>query len=150
MRLLSREGPTQAACWLLSDQGGHALFCAAGRTSTHRACPQLDTPSALLPFSVLLLVDASIPPMPLDVSCAAWFAQAEIPFTIVFTKLDKRKKGVSGSEENIAAFEAKVEEACGYLPPTILTSSRSGKGKNELLAHVAQLRDFFNKQRHGM
>lgn len=100
--------------------------------------------------TVLLLVDASIPPMPLDVSCAAWFAQAEIPFTIVFTKLDKRKKGVSGSEENIAAFEAKVEEACGYLPPTILTSSRSGKGKNELLAHVAQLRDFFNKQRHGM
>ena len=43
-----------------------------------------------------------------------------------------------------------VEEACGYLPPTILTSSKSGKGRNELLAHVAQLREFFNKQRHGM
>lgn len=100
--------------------------------------------------TVLLLVDASIPPMALDVSCAAWFAEAEIPFTIVFTKLDKRKKGGPPAEENIAAFEAQVEEACGYLPPTILTSSKSGKGRNELLAHVAQLREFFNKQRHGM
>ncbi|KAL4437187.1 hypothetical protein ABPG75_004326 [Micractinium tetrahymenae] len=100
--------------------------------------------------TVLLLVDASIPPMALDISCAAWFAEAEVPFTVVFTKLDKRKKGGPPAEENIAAFEAQVEEACGYAPPTILTSSKSGKGRNELLAHVAQLREFFNKQRHGM
>ncbi|KAL4423508.1 hypothetical protein ABPG77_003641 [Micractinium sp. CCAP 211/92] len=100
--------------------------------------------------TVLLLVDASIPPMALDISCAAWFAEAEIPFTIVFTKLDKRKKGGPPAEENIAAFEAQVEEACGYVPPTILTSSKNGKGRNELLAHVAQLREFYNKQHHGM
>ena len=43
-----------------------------------------------------------------------------------------------------------ASEACGYLPPTILTSSKSGKGRNELLSHVAQLRDFYNKTRHGM
>lgn len=36
------------------------------------------------------------------------------------------------------------------MPPAILTSSKSGKGRNELLAHVAQLRDFFNKSHHGM
>lgn len=100
--------------------------------------------------TVLLLVDASIPPMALDIACAAWFADAEIPFTVVFTKLDKRKKGVSPADENIAAFERQVAEACGYVPPSILTSSKSGKGRNELLAHVAQLRDFFNKQNHGM
>ena len=29
----------------------------------------------------------------------------QIPFTIVFTKLDKRKKGVTPSDDNIAAFE---------------------------------------------
>lgn len=43
-----------------------------------------------------------------------------------------------------------VEEACGYVPPTILTSSKNGRGRNELLAHVAQLREFYNKQHHGM
>ncbi|PRW58204.1 GTP-binding protein [Chlorella sorokiniana] len=99
--------------------------------------------------TVLLLIDASIPPMPLDISCAAWFAEAEIPFTVVFTKLDKRKKGSPPAEENIAAFEAAVADACGYVPPTLLTSSRSGQGRNELLAHVAQLREFFTKQNHS-
>jgi len=68
----------------------------------------------------------------------------------VFTKLDKRKKGAPPAEENIAAFEAAVSEACGYVPPSILTSSKSGRGRNELLAHVAQLREFFNKSHHGM
>ena len=43
-----------------------------------------------------------------------------------------------------------VAEACGYAPPTVLTSSKSGKGRSELLAHVAQLRELFNKSRHGM
>jgi hypothetical protein len=43
-----------------------------------------------------------------------------------------------------------VQDACGYLPPAILTSSKSGKGRNELLAHVAQLRELFNKTHHGM
>ena len=28
--------------------------------------------------SVLLLVDASIPPMPVDIACAEWFAGAEV------------------------------------------------------------------------
>lgn len=74
----------------------------------------------------------------------------QIPFTIVFTKLDKRKKGGPAAKDNIAAFEAAVEEACGYAPPSIQTSARSGKGRSELLAHVAQLRDFFNKNNHGM
>lgn len=33
---------------------------------------------------------------------------SQIPFTVVFTKLDKRKKGGPPAEENIAAFEAQV------------------------------------------
>lgn len=38
---------------------------------------------------------------------------------------------------------------CGYVPPSILTSSKSGQGRGELLAHVAQLREFFTKQNHS-
>lgn len=31
------------------------------------------------------------------------------------------------------------------LPPMLATSSKSGAGKSELLAHIAQLRELFNK-----
>lgn len=97
--------------------------------------------------AVMLLVDASIPPMPLDLACADWLRQAEVPFSLVYTKVDKRKKGVPGAEDNIAAFEAALQAATrgDALPPGVVTSSRSGAGKSELLSHIGQLRELYNK-----
>ena len=94
--------------------------------------------------NVFLLVDASIPPMEIDISCANWFGESEIPFTIVYTKLDKKKKGCSPSEENIAAFEERLLESFETLPVRIRTSSKAGQGKNELLNYIAQMRALFH------
>ena len=95
--------------------------------------------------TVLLLIDASIPPMEIDLACANWLGDAEVPYTLVYTKVDKRKKGVPPAEENIAAFEAKLSEKWDALPSAVATSSRSGSGKSELLAHIARLRSLYNK-----
>lgn len=94
--------------------------------------------------SVLLLIDASIPPLELDVACANWLGEAGVAYTLVYTKLDKRKKGVPNAEENIAAFEAQLAQSCDALPPAVATSSKSGKGKAELLAHIGQLRALYH------
>ena len=40
-----------------------------------------------------------------DVECASWLADAQVPFSLVFTKTDKRKKGVPGPQQNIEAFQ---------------------------------------------
>lgn len=97
--------------------------------------------------TVFLLVDASIPPMELDLACAWWFAESEIPCTIVYTKLDKKKKGCPPSDENISEFERRLREKLdsSMLPPRIKTSSKNGKGKVELLNHIAQLRALWNE-----
>lgn len=97
--------------------------------------------------SVLLLVDASIPPMELDIACAEWLADAETPFTVVYTKIDKRKKGVPAPQENIAAFENRLAESYENLPPALATSSRIGAGKMDLLTHIAQLRALYNSHK---
>lgn len=94
--------------------------------------------------TVMLLVDASIPPMGLDLACAAWLAEAEVPVTVVYTKTDKRKKGVAPPAENIAAFEGQLLQSFEHLPPTVATSSKTGAGKSQLLAHISQLRALFN------
>ncbi len=94
--------------------------------------------------NVFLLVDASIPPMEIDINCAAWFGESEIPFTIVYTKLDKKKKGGPPSEENIAAFEEKLLEHFEELPRSIKTSSKAGLGKNDLLQYIAKMRTDFH------
>lgn len=95
--------------------------------------------------AVLLLVDASIPPMPLDIACADWLGDAEIPYSVVFTKVDKKKKGCPAVEENIEAFQKELLKNWEELPPMLATSSRAGSGKAELLAHIAQLREAFKK-----
>lgn len=94
--------------------------------------------------NVFLLVDASIPPMEIDINCAAWFGESEIPFTIVYTKLDKKKKDCPPSEENIAAFEEKLLEHFEELPRSIKTSSKAGLGKNDLLNFIAKMRAEFH------
>jgi len=100
---------------------------------------------------VLLLIDASIPPLDLDLACAQWFVDSEVPFTLVFTKVDKKKKKVTGVVDNVAAFEEALAERIGggMLPPSIMTSSRSGAGKAPLLRYLAQIREVVKKRDRG-
>lgn len=100
---------------------------------------------------VLLLIDASIPPLDLDLACAQWFVDSKVPFTLVFTKVDKKKKKVTGVVDNVAAFEEALAERIGgdMLPPSIMTSSRSGAGKAPLLRYLAQIREVVKKRDRG-
>ena len=50
---------------------------------------------------VLLLVDASVPAQDVDVDCANWLAGCQVPFAIVFTKTDNRKKELPPPPANI-------------------------------------------------
>ncbi|KAK9904966.1 hypothetical protein WJX75_006599 [Coccomyxa subellipsoidea] len=119
--------------------------------------------------NVLLLVDASVPVQQPDLECASWLADAQVPFSLVFTKTDKRKKKCPSPRENIQAFQAALlrdfenlplifetdsETQKGHaeeellkewdaVPNVLTTSSRKGDGRRELLAYIAQLRDLF-------
>ena len=99
--------------------------------------------------NVLLLVDASIPPTRIDLECANWLGDAEVPFTVVFTKADKRKKGAGDAGGNMEAFKRELLKDWAYLPPCVVTSAAQGVGKNQLLSLLAQLRDLANRQRAG-
>lgn len=54
--------------------------------------------------NVFLLVDASVPTQASDLESANWLVEAGVPMSIVFTKVDKRKKRVSGVDENVESF----------------------------------------------
>eukprot|EP00210_Caulerpa_lentillifera_P003216 g3072.t2 len=85
--------------------------------------------------NVLLLIDASIPPLPLDLHCANWLAESKIPFTIVFTKVDKRKKGAPGPIENIENFQREFQVNWETIPICFATSAILGDGRDELLKY---------------
>ncbi|KAA3477581.1 GTP-binding protein [Gossypium australe] len=98
--------------------------------------------------SVFLLIDASIPAKKIDLEYASWLGQNQVPMTLIFTKCDKRKKKKNGGkrpEENVKDFQ---ELICGFfqtVPPWIMTSSVTNQGRDEILLHMAQLRNYWLK-----
>ena len=100
-------------------------------------------------ITVLLLIDSTVKPQRLDLECLDWLGEAGVPVTVVFTKVDKRKKVGAGKRanpaENVEEFCREVSEYWDELPPMLYTSSVNGEGKREVLNHIATLRQFFKK-----
>ncbi|XP_042413146.1 GTP-binding protein At2g22870-like [Zingiber officinale] len=92
---------------------------------------------------VLLLIDASIPPQQVDFDCANWLGRNNIGLTFVFTKCDK----IKGKQPNdkIKHFQDLFSEYYRKSPPPwIMTSSVTGLGRDELLCHMSQLRNYWD------
>ncbi|ACO67060.1 predicted protein [Micromonas commoda] len=104
-------------------------------------------------LSVMLLIDSTVKPQRLDLECLEFLGENNIPVTVVFTKVDKKRKVKSGKranpEENVEAFCREVSEYWDELPPMIFTSSKTGDGKQAVLNHVATLRQFFREGKKG-
>ena len=86
-----------------------------------------------------LLIDGRIPPQEIDLEFAEWLGIHEIPFGLVFTKVDK-----SGGKnmEQIEAFKAKMLENWEELPPFWISSSSKQKGKEGIIETIFE----FNAQ----
>ena len=104
-------------------------------------------------LSVMLLIDSTVKPQRLDLECLEFLGEHSIPVTVVFTKVDKKRKVSSGKradpEENVEAFCREVSEYWDELPPMIFTSSKTGDGKQAVLNHIATLRQFFREGQKG-
>jgi GTP-binding protein len=83
---------------------------------------------------LFLLIDCRHEAQKIDLEFMEWLGENGIPFSIVFTKLDKLShvKGV----ENIRAYKDKLEEQWEELPPIFLTSSEKRLGRDELLGYI--------------
>jgi GTP-binding protein len=99
---------------------------------------------------VLLLVDASIAPQPIDLECAQWLTDAHVPFAVVFTKADKRKKKAPPVDANVSAFMQALDDlgapAAAAPPDAFLTSAAEGSGGRDVLRHLASLRQWWLAQ----
>ena len=82
-----------------------------------------------------VLIDSRLPPQGIDVEFLAWMRDEEVPFSLVFTKVDKQSK--SATQGAIDRYRAKV--LGDFLPePTIFTTSAKTKeGRQDLLQHIA-------------
>lgn len=94
--------------------------------------------------SVFVLVDVRHSPQQIDLEFMEWLGMSNIPFAMVFTKLDKLKR--SEVDAKLKKYRQKMLETWEELPIQFLTSAESTAGKEELLEYIASLNtDLGNK-----
>jgi GTP-binding protein len=89
------------------------------------------------------LIDTRIEPQEKDLLFINQLGEKGIPFSIVFTKLDKLKN--AEAEANVAKFKEKLLETWEELPPIYLTSSLDKRGRAELLKDIQKMNKDFHK-----
>ncbi|XP_028078863.1 GTP-binding protein At2g22870-like isoform X1 [Camellia sinensis] len=101
--------------------------------------------------AVLLLIDASVPPQKIDLNCANWLGRNNVCSYLIFSYfpilflsaiLSMMKGKGKRPDENIKNFQELMRENYREHPAWIMTSSNTGWGRDELLLHMSQLRNF--------
>ena len=87
--------------------------------------------------NLFVLIDSRHAPMKIDLEFFDWLGENGIPFSIVFTKLDKLGNDVG--RRNVKAYCDKLLDTWEELPPVFLTSSEDKRGREELLDYIEQL-----------
>ncbi len=94
-------------------------------------------------MNVFILIDCRHEPQKIDVEFINWCGEKQIPFAIVFTKLDKVSSSVLG--KNLARYKKELAKYWDEIPPVFTSSSESGFGKEKILNYIEQINEsYFN------
>lgn len=87
--------------------------------------------------NLFVLIDSRHQPQKIDLEFMEWLGENGIPFSIVFTKMDKNSPGAN--KKIIGDYLTTLLETWEELPPVFKTSSTDKRGKNELLNYIEEL-----------
>ena len=90
--------------------------------------------------NVFVLLDCRLEPQKIDLEFMNWCGEEGIPFSMVFTKIDKLSS--SALQRNLAQYKKEMLKHWEALPPVFTTSSESSFGKEQLLNYIEAI----NKQ----
>jgi len=124
--------------WYLVDLPGYG-YASAGKSTREKLKTIIE--SYILYRNELtclfVLIDCRHDPQSIDIEFMEWLGENGIPFSIIFTKIDKLSK--SKLSENLKAYRDKLFETWEELPPIFITSSEKGQGREELLAYIDEI-----------
>lgn len=92
-----------------------------------------------------VLVDSRHEPQKIDMLFMEWLGQNQIPFVIVFTKMDKLSS--SQLNKNITKYKTEMIKTWEDVPQIFRSSAENGLGKSEILKFIeytnASVKDIF-------
>lgn len=87
--------------------------------------------------NLFVLLDCRHEPQTIDLEFMEWLGENSIPFSIIFTKIDKIGNG--RLKENLKAYTDKLHESWDDLPPIFLSSAEKKAGKEEILSYIDEI-----------
>ena len=87
--------------------------------------------------NLFLLIDGRHQPQKIDLEFMNWLGENGVPFSIVFTKLDKLTS--TAARKATADYCSALLEYWDELPPVFRTSSVDRRGRNEIRDYIEQL-----------
>lgn len=95
-------------------------------------------------LNLYVLVDSRLTPQKIDIEFINFLGENAVPFTIVFTKIDKQSAGKT--EENLEVYKQELLKYWEELPNIILTSAEKRKGLEELLDSIKNIIPYYTAQ----
>lgn len=87
--------------------------------------------------NLFVLIDSRHEPQKSDLEFMRWLGENAVPFSIVFTKMDKN--GSEAGRRKVAEYCSRLLEEWEELPPVFATSSEDGRGREEILDYIDQM-----------
>jgi GTP-binding protein len=87
--------------------------------------------------NLFVLLDSRHKPQESDLKFMEWLGMNQIPFTMVFTKIDKLSS--SHVSKNMAKYRDEMLKTWEFLPKVIKTSAVSRQGKKEILDYIEEI-----------
>ncbi|MDB6113600.1 MAG: engB [Lacunisphaera sp.] len=85
---------------------------------------------------VFALIDSRLAPQEIDLRFVHWLGAHEVPFALVFTKIDKQS--AQTSRNTIEQFQRAMAASTDAQPPVFATSATTKSGRSELLGFIEQ------------
>ncbi len=124
--------------WYLVDLPGYG-YAKAAKTQRNKwekfIADYLLTRSQLL--NVFVLLDSRLEPQKIDLEFMNWCGEKQIPFCMVFTKIDKLSS--SELQRNLAKYKKEMLKYWDALPPVFTSSSTSSFGKEKILNYIEEI-----------
>ena len=95
--------------------------------------------------NIFLLVDSRIPPQQIDLDFIHFLGVNGVPFTIVFTKVDKQNQREVAKSVN--GYKAALAQEWEELPEMLMTSSVTRFGRQRLLDRIGEINEMLKYER---
>ena len=84
--------------------------------------------------NLFVLIDSRLPPQKIDMEFIDWLGVNQIPFAIIFTKVDKQS--INKTQRSIAIFKRDMQQTWAELPPLFMSSAVDQTGRENILEYI--------------